>query len=49
VDELEADDLAREVLGKELHSSYARYKRAEWDEYNTVVGDWERDRYLRVW
>ena len=49
VDELEASDLAREVLGKELHATYARYKRAEWDEYNTVVGEWERERYLRVW
>jgi glutamine synthetase len=49
VDELEASDLAREVLGKELQATYARYKRAEWEEYNTVVGEWERERYLRVW
>ena len=24
-------------------------RRAEWAEYNTVVGEWERQRYLRLW
>jgi glutamine synthetase len=37
------------VLGAELHESYAEYKRAEWQEYNTVVTEWEQTRYLRLW
>jgi glutamine synthetase len=39
----------RKVLGEELHASYADYKRAEWQEYNTVVSEWEQARYLRLW
>jgi glutamine synthetase len=49
VDEFEADPLAREVFGPELHATYARVRRAEWNEYNTVVGEWERRRYLHLW
>jgi glutamine synthetase len=49
VDEFEADPLAREVFGPELHATYAEVRRAEWAEYNTVVGEWERQRYLRLW
>ena len=29
--------------------SYASYKRGEWEEYNTVVTEWEREQYLRLW
>lgn len=49
IDEFEADDLAKEVLGAEFHATYASYKRNEWDTYNTVVGEWERKQYLRLW
>jgi glutamine synthetase len=49
IDEFEADELAREVFGAELHATYARVRRAEWNEYNTVVGEWERQRYLHLW
>ncbi|HEX2372830.1 MAG TPA: hypothetical protein VHO93_02500 [Actinomycetota bacterium] len=49
VDEFEADALAKEVFGAELHATYARVRRAEWREYNTVVGEWERERYLHLW
>ncbi len=28
----------RGVFGKQFHADFARYKRAEWDEFNTVVG-----------
>jgi glutamine synthetase len=49
VDEFEADPLAKEVFGAELHATYASVRRAEWAEYNTVVGEWERQRYLRLW
>jgi glutamine synthetase len=37
------------VLGSELHACYAKLKREEWQEYNTVVGEWELNRYLRLW
>lgn len=43
------DDLARETLGQEFHQSFTQYKRAEWDEYSLVVGEWERERYLHIW
>jgi glutamine synthetase len=43
------DDLAREVLGEPFHQSFAKYKRAEWEEYCLVVEDWERARYLHLW
>lgn len=45
----QADELAVEVFGGQFHADYAANKRAEWDEYNTVVGDWERDLYLQRW
>jgi glutamine synthetase len=49
VAEFEADPLARRVFGDELHATYVRVRRAEWQEYNTVVGEWERQRYLHLW
>ncbi|MEP7024644.1 MAG: type III glutamate--ammonia ligase, partial [Actinomycetota bacterium] len=45
----ERSEFAATVLGPELHTSYAELRRAEWEEYNTVVGDWEQQRYLRLW
>jgi glutamine synthetase len=45
----EESDFAQKVLGTELHAHYARLKREEWQEYNTVVSNWELDRYLRLW
>ena len=45
----ERSEFACGVLGDELHASYAQLRRAEWEEYNTVVGDWEQARYLRLW
>jgi glutamine synthetase len=49
VDAFEADPLAREVLGDEFHATYVSYKRAEWETYNTIVTEWEREQYLRLW
>lgn len=49
LDAFESSEFLRDVLGSELHSSYAATKRAEWDEYNTVVGEWEQAKYLRIW
>ena len=36
----------QETFGDEFHATFVAYKRAEWDEYNTVVGEWEREQYL---
>ncbi|GIF63954.1 type III glutamate--ammonia ligase [Asanoa ishikariensis] len=41
-------ELMAEVLGP-VHEAYANYKEAEWLEYNMVVGDWERAKYLELW
>jgi len=49
IDGFERDPLAREVFGDELHATYTRYKRAEWETYNTIVTEWEREQYLRLW
>ncbi len=49
VEAFRRDELMAEVLGTAVHTGYADYKAAEWLEYNTVVGDWERDRYLELW
>lgn len=45
----EASELAREVLGDQFHATFIKKKREEWLAYNTVVGGWERDMYLRLW
>lgn len=49
LDALEGDALAKEVLGPELHATFLKYKRAEWEDYCMVVGEWEREKYLRLW
>ena len=49
LDELEADPLAREVLGEAFCASFLECKRAEWREYCLEVTQWERDKYLRLW
>jgi glutamine synthetase len=45
----EDSEFVRKVLGAEVHSAYARLRREEWREYNTVVSEWELKRYLRLW
>ena len=45
----ENSEFVQKVLGSELHAAYAKLKRDEWQEYNTVVSDWELTRYLRLW
>jgi len=49
VQELETDELAREVLGPEFHATYVAEKSREWREYNTVISSWELDQYLQRW
>jgi glutamine synthetase len=45
----EDSEFVAKVLGSEVHAAYARLKRDEWQEYNTVVSQWELTRYLRLW
>jgi glutamine synthetase len=45
----ESSEFVRKVLGAEVHASYTALKKAEWLEYNTIVGDWELKKYLRIW
>jgi glutamine synthetase len=45
----ENSEFVQKVLGSEMHAAYAKLKRDEWQEYNTVVSDWELTRYLRLW
>jgi glutamine synthetase len=49
VDSLERDEVVRAVMGPELHDTFVAYKRREWDEFNTVVSNWEIDEYLHRW
>jgi glutamine synthetase len=49
IDAFADDELAREVLGPEFHRTFGDYKRNEWETYNTIVTEWEREQYLRLW
>lgn len=46
IDALEAGELAKRVLGNDLHSAYVEFKRAEWEDFHNTVSQWEWDRYL---
>lgn len=46
IDALEADSLAKEVLGDEMFKSFIDYKRDEWNSYHNHISEWEVDRYL---
>lgn len=49
LDAFQSDSTLIEAFGKEFHSEVESYKRREWDEYNTVVDQWEIDKYLKLW
>lgn len=46
IGEFERDKLAQQVFGEKFHSTYVKTKRDEWNEYNTVVTDWEMRTYF---
>jgi len=46
---LQADPLAREVLGETMLQCYLRYKFDEWQRYSQSVTDWEVQEYLRFY
>lgn len=41
-------DLMRSVLGDHIHSYLVDAKRAEWNDYQGAVSQWEQERYLGV-
>ncbi len=41
-------DLMRETLGEHIHNYLVNAKRAEWNEYQSIVTPWEIDRCLAV-
>lgn len=47
LDAFEADPLSREVFSPSMFEAFLTYKRAEWEEYQNHVSEWERDRYLK--
>ena len=49
IEEFARSDFARDILGDAVHRSFTELKRAEWQTYNTVVGQWEKDTYLQLW
>lgn len=48
VDALEADEVVKEGLGRELAEEFIQLKRMEWVEYSRHVSDWETRRYLEM-
>jgi glutamine synthetase len=49
IDAFAEDSFAREVMGKEFHGSYVKYKRREWEDYCLTVSEWEQKRYMHAW
>jgi glutamine synthetase len=49
LDELEKDDLMREMLGDHLFEHFVAAKRKEWLDYSTHVSPWEIERYLEMY
>ncbi|MFP4647313.1 MAG: glutamine synthetase family protein, partial [Candidatus Acetothermia bacterium] len=46
LDHLEKDELIQETLGPHIYPKYLKAKRTETKEYNTIVTDWEIDKYM---
>jgi glutamine synthetase len=46
IDAFEADPLAHEVFGPDLHAAYIEFKRSEWEDFHNTVSEWEWERYL---
>ena len=48
IDLFENSEFMRETLGDYIHSYLVEHKRAEWNEYQSRISQWELDRYLAV-
>jgi glutamine synthetase len=49
VEAFEADPLTKTVFGELMATTYADFKRTEWDSYMNHVSDWEREQYLKFY
>ena len=49
LDDLEADGVVMEALGREYGEYYIRVKREEWKRYHDSVSQWEIDNYLGLY
>ncbi len=47
VQAFDQSELARDVLGETMHTSYSRYKSDEWERFHQHVTEWEQQEYLR--
>ncbi|HEU5015236.1 MAG TPA: glutamine synthetase family protein [Roseiflexaceae bacterium] len=46
---LQQDDLIAEALGPQIMERFVEAKLHEWNDYNSVVSEWERERYLPMY
>ncbi len=46
---MEESELVAETLGEHVYDYFLRNKRAEFEEYNRQVSQFELDRYLPKW
>ncbi|MBN2405075.1 MAG: glutamine synthetase [Coriobacteriia bacterium] len=44
----ENSELMKEVLGDHIHKFFVENKKAEWNQYQAIVTEWELDKYLSV-
>ena len=49
LDELEKDEVMRDLLGEHLFEHFVAAKREEWRDYIKHVSSWEVDRYLEMY
>lgn len=45
LDELEANEFGKNVLGEHVYNEFVALKRAEWDSYRTAISSWEIENY----
>lgn len=46
IDEMEKNEMVRQVLGDHIFTKYIEAKKKEWDQYRTKISQWELDQYL---
>lgn len=48
LEELKADKIVQDALGKHTFDRYIEAKTAEWDEFRLQVSEWELEKYLEI-
>ena len=48
IDEMKSSTFVKEVLGDHVFSRYLCAKNMEWDEYKSIVHQWELSTYLHM-